>query len=178
MLGEELLYLLHYFFLFLARCTYSSIYKMHLECMKEYWKNRPTWSAHSHFFSSASIYCMFPKLTNIKDGYVVIMWVIQKRVSLRHALHYKNVTFWRATRCVFAKNCLKRPKKPVKRSIFGDFCEKPHLVVPKSRTSGFWHFWAIFGQILLKNKQKMEVPDLGATRCGFHKIAKSSLPYS
>ena len=66
-------------------------------------------------------------------------WILKDILQLEPDMHRPNVQivlFWRATRCGFAKNCSKTPKITLKQSRFGDFCEKPHLVVPKSTTSG------------------------------------------
>ena len=53
-----------------------------------------------------------------------------------HRPRVENVTFWRATRCGFAKHCSKMPIKLVKWLRFGDFFEKP----PKSGSSGFGRY--------------------------------------
>ena len=63
----------------------------------------------------------------------------------------------------------KNAKIKSKKIGFGDFCEKPHLVEPKSLTSGFWRFSVIFGQKLLKNAKNQKTAILVLPDVDFHK---------
>ena len=100
-----------------------------------------------------------------------MLYTLPKKGELYSNIHHptvKNVTFWRATRCGFAKRLLKNAKYNSQIVKIWQFLWNPHLVAPESATSDFWRLLTIYGQKNFKNAKIPEVVD-------FTKISKYSL---
>ena len=77
-----------------------------------------------------------------------------------HRPRVEKVTFWRATRCGLAKNCLKTPK-----TGSCGFWPYQMWLFTKIAKSGlfdcyFWRFWAIFGKTTSGSSPKQDILDL------------------